>query len=451
MKDFEYEEDWIDEEDDDEEEGGWGLSAEEIAKRAQQVNLEQDKRQEEKEEQKKKKRGRKKGTKNKTRKEKKKRDPNAPPKSKRTKRQGLKLLLIRDYLYNEASEDKPKSTEAIMEYLKDNYDIEASDKTIHTDVKRLREDANVPVVYNRHRRGYYITERQFSNAELRLLVECIYNADFMSRSDADLLTAKILGLASRPDRETLADKQDEDKKSQTGSSVMKNIEIISQAIEQKRKIQFVPMQYVARRTTHTARYNFTHTVSPKKLTWKQGRCMLEATMHNSYGANINMNYDVAFMDDIKILSVRSKVSKPDREAMPTMEETLDLTYGKKRAITIRFNREVLDEVVRELGEDATLIPVDGSHFKVTVKERISNFYTNRDFLSWISSFGCAAKILTPQDVVEFYLDWCKKENEHIQALYEHDKENDRDIHNIFASKLAQADDERFVRYVFDIY
>ena len=119
---------------------------------------------------------------------------------------------------------------------------------------------------------YYITERQFSNAELRLLVECIYNADFMSRSDADLLTAKILGLASRPDRETLADKQDEDKKSQTGSSVMKNIEIISQAIEQKRKIQFVPMQYVARRTTHTARYNFTHTVSPKKLTWKQGRC-----------------------------------------------------------------------------------------------------------------------------------------------------------------------------------
>ena len=363
----------------------------------------------------------------------------------------MKLLLIRDYLYNEASEDKPKSTETIMEYLKENYDIEASDKTIHTDVKRLREDANVPVIYNRHRRGYYITERQFSNAELRLLVECIYNADFMSRSDADFLTAKILGLASRPDREALADKQDEDKKSQTDSSVMKNVEIISQAIEQKRKIQFVPMQYVAQRTTHTARYNFTYTVSPNKLTWKLGRCMLECTLHNSRGANININYDVAFMDDIKILTVHSKVSKPDREEMPSMEETLDITYGKKRAITIRFNREVLDEVVRELGEEAMLIPVDDHHFKVTVKERISKFYINREFLSWIFSFGCAAKILEPQDVVEFYLDWCKKENEHIQALYEHDKENDRDIHNIFASKLAQADDERFVRYVFDIY
>jgi predicted DNA-binding transcriptional regulator YafY len=272
----------------------------------------------------------------------------------------------------------------------------------------------------------------------------------MSRSDADFLTAKILGLASRPDREALADKQDEDKKSQTDSSVMKNVEIISQAIEQKRKIQFVPMQYVAQRATHTARYNFTHTVSPRNLTWKQGRCMLEATMHNSYGANINMNYDVAFMDDIKILSVRSVVSKPDRTEMPTMEETLDIAYGKERAITIRFNREVLDEVVRELGEDAMLIPVDDSHFKVTIKERISKFYTNRDFLSWVSSFGCAAKILAPQDVVDYYVNWCKKESEHIQDLYEQNKENQSDILDIFVSKLAQADDERFIRLVFDI-
>lgn len=179
--------------------------------------------------------------------------------------------------------------------------------------------------------------------------------------------------------------------------------------------------------------------------------MLQATMHNSYGANIHMNYDVAFMSDIKILSVPSVYSKLDRTEMPTMEETLDITYGKKRAITIRFNREVIDEVVRELGEDAMLIPVDDQHFTVTVKERISKFYVNRKFLSWISSFGCAAKILAPQDVVDYYVDWCKKENEHINALYEHDTENHNDIQDIFVSKLAQADDERFVRFVFDIY
>ena len=43
MKDFEYEDDWVEEEDDDEEEGGWGLSAEEIEKRVLQINEAQDK------------------------------------------------------------------------------------------------------------------------------------------------------------------------------------------------------------------------------------------------------------------------------------------------------------------------------------------------------------------------------------------------------------------------
>ena len=448
MKDFEYEDDWDEEEDEDEEEGGWGLSKEEIQKRLQQVNQEQDKRnaeihqEEETEEE------------QPEEPEEEQADGESKPKSRRgrrSKRQGLKLLLIREYIYNEASKEHPKNATHIRKFLRENYDVEATPRTIHTDIKRLRKDVGVPILFNRHKNGYYIEQRQFSIAELRLLVDCIYNADFISRSDADFLTAKILGLASRPDREALADKQDEDKKSQTDISVLKNVEIISNAIERGRKINFVPLQYVARRTTHTARHNFTHTVSPRKLTWKQGRCMLEATLHNSHGANINLSYDVAFIGDIKILSVPSVYSKPDRTEMPTMEETLDLTYGKKRAITIRFSREVLDEVVRELGEDAVLIPVDDSHFKVTVKERISNFYVNREFLSWVSSFGCAAKILEPQDVVDYYLNWCKKENEHINALYERDTENQNDILDIYVSKLAQADDERFVRFVFDLY
>lgn len=233
MKEYEYEEDWNDEEGEEE---GWGLSKEEITKRLQQVNQEQDNREEEKEQ---KKRGRKKGTKNKTRKEKKKRDPNAPPKSKRSKRQGLKLLLTRDYLYNEASKDKPKNSEAIMEYLKENYDIEATDRTIHTDVKRLREDANVPVIYNRHRRGYYIDERPYSPAELRLLIDCIRNAEFITEEDAATLTKKIKGLASAPDRELLSYQLEEDnRKSETGASVIENVPLLIKAITSKRKISF---------------------------------------------------------------------------------------------------------------------------------------------------------------------------------------------------------------------
>lgn len=263
MEEYEYEDDWVEEEDDDEEEGGWGLSAEEIEKRVLKVNEAQDKRnaeiyrREEDEEEHLEEPEEEPSEELEDEQE----DEENKPKSrrgKRSKRQGLKLLLIREYIYNEASKEHPKNATHIRKFLRENYDIEATGRTIRTDIKRLRKDVGVPILYNPHKNGYYIAERQFSIAELRLLVDCIYNADFISRSDADFLTAKILELASRPDREALADKQEEDKKSQTDISVLKNVEIISKAIERGRKINFVPLQYVAQRNTHTVKYNFTH-------------------------------------------------------------------------------------------------------------------------------------------------------------------------------------------------
>lgn len=396
MEDFEYEKDW-DEEEDEEEEGGWGLSKEEIQKRLQQVNQTQDKREEEKEEQKKKKRGRKKGTKNKTRKEKKKRDPNAPPKSKRSKRQGLKLLLIRDYLYNEASEDKPKSTEAIMEYLKENYDIEATDRTIHTDVKRLREDANVPVIYNRHRRGYYIDERPYSPAELRLIIDCIRNAEFITEEDAATLTKKIKGLASAPDRELLSYQLEEDnKKSESGASVIENIPLLIKAIKARRKISFNRYHYVAERTTHTFLGSTEYVVSPYNLIRKANKYILEYAEDLRSGGQIHRKIDVSMLTNIQVLNTPSTYrefgSQPGQQ---TMDEALDWFFGKKRAITIRFRYEVIGEVISRLGKDAILIDVDDYHFQTTIVDRATP-----DLLSWITGFGCKAKVLRPADIID---------------------------------------------------
>lgn len=428
MEDFEYEEDWI-EEDDEEEEGSWGLSKEEIAKRLQQVNQEQDKRKEEKEEQKK--RGRKKGTKNKTRKEKKVKDPNAPPKSKRSKRQGLKLLLIRDYLYNEASKDKPKNSDAIMEYLKDNYDIEATDRTIHTDIKRLREDANVPVVYNRHRRGYYIDERPYSPAELRLLIDCIRNAEFITEEDAATLTKKIKGLASAPDRELLSYQLEEDnRKSETEASVIENIPLLINAITNKRKISCRRYYYVAQRTTHTFLGSTVHIISPHKLIQKSNRYILEyaedwadspeTTNSNSKDSTmqIHRKIDVSMLTDITILKEHGTYREMGKlPGQPTMDDALDWLLGKKRAITIRFRYEVIDDVINRLGKDAILIDLDDYHFQTTIVDRATP-----DLLSWIADFGCNAKIISPTDIIDKMIRREKMRLYDYELLYKQDLE-----------------------------
>ena len=124
------------------------------------------------------------------------------------------------------------------------------------------------------------------------------------------------------------------------------------------------------------------------------------------------------MDNIKITSIPSTYRKLDvKPGQQTEEEALEWLYGKKRAITIRFRNDVLDEVVNELDEEAILLPVDDYHFKTTVKVRV-----DRKFLSWIAGYDCYAKILAPQDIVDYYIDWRKRQIHDLETLYQEDLE-----------------------------
>ena len=297
MKGYEYEDDWDEEEDEDEEEGGWGLSAEEIEKRVLQINEAQDKRnaelyrmEEDEEEQPKEPE-----EEPSEEPEEEQADGERKPKSRRgrrSKRQGLKLLLIREYIYNEASKEHPKNATHIRKFLRENYDIEATPKTIHTDIKRLRKDVGVPILFNRHKNGYYIAERQFSIAELRLLVDCIRNADFITKDDEAFFIEKLKGLASAPDREVLARQLDEEnRKRQTDNSVLKNVGLIVQAIEARKQISFNEIEYVAERSTHTALTTETIFASPHRLIRKSGKYILEYAFDFEDGDQIHLECD----------------------------------------------------------------------------------------------------------------------------------------------------------------
>ena len=416
MKEYEYEDDWDEEEDEDEEEGGWGLSAEEIEKRVLQINEARDKRnaeiyrmEEDEEEQPKEP-------------EEEQADGERKPKSRRgrrSKRQGLKLLLIREYIYNEASKEHPRNATHIRKFLRENYDIEATPKTIHTDIKRLRKDVGVPILFNRHKNGYYIAERQFSIAELRLLVDCIRNADFITKDDEAFFIEKLKGLASAPDREVLARQLDEeDRKRQTDNSVLQNVALIVQAIEARKQISFNRIEYVADRSTHTTLTSETVFASPHRLMRKSGKYILEYAVDFDDDDQLHTERDVALMDNIKITLRPSTYRKLElKPGQQTEEEALEWLYGGKRAVEIRFRNDVLDEVVNELDEEAVLVPVDDYHFKTSMSVRL-----DYKFLSWVAKYDCYAKILAPQDIADYYLNWRERQLHHLNTLYQENLE-----------------------------
>lgn len=66
----------------------------------------------------------------------------------RSSGQGVKLLIIRDYLRSHATKEHPKNAKDITKHLSSEWGIEASEKTIYNDILRLQMDFQVPIEYN---------------------------------------------------------------------------------------------------------------------------------------------------------------------------------------------------------------------------------------------------------------------------------------------------------------
>lgn len=361
-------------------------------------------------------------------------------KKKRTAGQGLKLLLIRDYLYNEASKEHPKNANQIQKFLQ-GYRIAASTKTIYTDISRLRDDLEIPIEYSgKGGRGYYIAEKPFDPAELRLLIDCIRNAEFITKDDAATLTGKIIGLASSPDKEMLTRQLEEEyKKSQTEASVIENVNLLMKAIDANRKIRFNRYRYVAERTKHTSLDAEVIIASPVRLVRKANQYIFEYLKEFDDGGYMSDQVHISMMDNIAILNADNIYTKAENKArQQAMEGVLDDFFGKKRAITIQFYNRASDKILSKLPEDAILTKINSSHSQTTVKERVSP-----SFFSWIDDFGTYAKIVAPDDVIEQFLKWQKKRLYEYARIY---RVNVDDIQlkkeDDLLSLLEEEDDEQ---------
>ena len=401
-------------------------------------------------------------------------------KKNRSPDQGLKLLLIRDYLYNEASAERPRNSKDIQAFLVE-HDIKASTRTIQEDVRRLRDILNIPIAYNPRKWGYYISQKQFEQGELELLINCIRCSDFMTEKDSAQLIQKIKALGNAHDREMIEQRMaEEGKKQRTGNSIIQNIQLLTQAIERKRKIRYQTIRYVAEHSTHTDIDPEIEFASPHKLIWNDGRYELEcaidcvyteadmeedlcieemreifdefiaATYNGSFEdyyqeeyercrsriGTVNILYtsiDISRLANLTVTNLPSTYQKEEKK--PATETPINMNQPKEQAITIRFRKEMLKRVATELGKDSILISEDDRYFTTTIRRVADN-----DFFRWLYAFDCYAKILRPQTAINRYLYWCRSNLVDLEILYERNLEPYYALTDDEFEKLPQEDD-----------
>ena len=321
-------------------------------------------------------------------------------KEEKTRKQAERLLILRDYLLTHAGKNQYVSMKEIKNYLA-HYEIEVEDRrTLYSDFEILRKVCNLEVEYDSHKHGYHLLNPPFEPYELRLMVDSVQSANFITEKEAAAITEKIKKFADIHTRPSLNRKSYVDNRIRNMSeSVVEGTDIIYQAMSADQQIEFKFYHYTPdhknpKRYSKNGSY---YTVSPFALYWNNGFYYLYAYLSEKKEFRFfridrmeNISPHIGMKRDGKEEFRSANLSAAKRKA-----KIFDMYSGKEYLVRLQCQNRIADYIIDKFGKDTILIPVDEKHFVVDVFVEISP-----PFFAWIATFGKQIKILSPAPVVE---------------------------------------------------
>ncbi|MBO4534732.1 MAG: WYL domain-containing protein, partial [Clostridia bacterium] len=221
--------------------------------------------------------------------------------------QKIKLLKIWEILRVDSDEDNPISTTDLIARLADD-GINAERKSIYDDIRTL-VDWGYPVECKRSRvNEYFVRNTDFTTAELRVLLDSVQAANFVSRRDAKALSYKIAALAGSNKGEILAENTELRQGMRETNISWESIGAAAGAIQRRHKLAFRYFDYDINKScvfrTRSSGSDV-YVVNPWALVCSQDNYYLICHMDNHEGYT---TYRLDRMADVSIL--------PDRRETP---------------------------------------------------------------------------------------------------------------------------------------
>ena len=184
----------------------------------------------------------------------------------KSERQKLKLLILRDYLRSHTDELHPVSMQQILAAL-EGEGIRAERKSVYDDLDTLRDYGMEIRKVSGKNGGYYVPERDFALSELKLLVDAVQAARFLSEKESMALIRKLAALSSAHEAELLRREVVVTGRAKSGSEdVCRNVDTLHAAIAGNSRITF---RYFDYDLNGSRRYRpGLYTASPYALCWQ---------------------------------------------------------------------------------------------------------------------------------------------------------------------------------------
>lgn len=150
--------------------------------------------------------------------------------------QKIKLLKLYELLKQETDDEHPLTTNQICARMKET-EIPCDRRTLSKDVQNLN-NWGIEVLYKSigKERGYYVVERSFSVPEIKILIDAVQAATFITENKTKELTVKLAELAGSHMTDVIETNMVHfNTKKHTNESIYYNVDSIEKAIQEKRR------------------------------------------------------------------------------------------------------------------------------------------------------------------------------------------------------------------------
>ena len=320
--------------------------------------------------------------------------------------QKLKMLYLVKIFTEETDDNHALTVAQIIEKL-NSCGVNADRKTLYQDFEELRTyglDINVRQEGRSHQ--YYLGARDFELPELKLLVDAVQSAKFITDKKSSELIKKLESLVSHYDaRQLHRQVMITGRVKSMNESIYYNVDKIHDAINGQKKIRFKYFQWNTKKEMELRREGGWYYTSPWALMWDDENYYL--ITYDSYYDKI-VHYRVDKMLEIEILEEKRE-GQEQFEAfnIPKYSKSLfGMFSGEEVNVTLECCNFLAGVIIDRFGKEVSLIPVDKEHFRVKVQVAVS-----QQFLGWVLALGDSVRIVAPEPVVS-------QMKEHLQKVSE---------------------------------
>ena len=302
--------------------------------------------------------------------------------------QKQKLLYLARFLLTHTDEDHPASMEELLCYLKNN-GISAERKSLYDDMEQLRLFGMDVICRKGRGGGYFIGQREFELSEVKLLVDAVQSARFLTRKKSEGLIRKLEKMTSRHEAKDLSHTVFVSNRIKTANeTVYRNVDVIGRAISSDQKIRFRYFDWAPGGEKKYRKDGAFYLVSPYHLVWEDENYYLIAVDSQT---GEKRHYRVDKMNSVEEDPGQREGKELFSDFDPALYEKklFGMYQGEETRVTLWMEEDVVSVMLDRFGRDLVFYK-SGSGYEVTLPVFLSpNFY------AWLTGFGKRVKILSP--------------------------------------------------------